>query len=140
MLKILKLKTKLIELSNNKEEINKYTLEIYSMLLGYFSNKKDRTLSFFNEYNTIKELEKRILELTNIKIIGIKNNNKDSFNIFISNISNENNKELIELLKSNFNYGYSYYDYYHNKYNSIFDYILLHKHQKLEYKLKNFIK
>ena len=143
MLKLIKLKTKIIEQSNNKEEINKNSLEIYTMLLGYFSNKKDSSFSNINEDDTLKELEKRILKLTNItyyKIIGIKNNNEDSFNIFISNISNENNKELIELLKSNFNYGYSYYDYYHNKYNSIFDYILLHKHQRLEYKLKNIIK
>lgn len=143
MLKTLKLKTKLLELTNDKEEIKKYSLEIYSILLGYFSNKKDSSFLFFNENETLKELENRILKLSNIehyKILGIKNNNEDSFDIFIENIYSEENNELCTLLKNNFNYGYDYYDYYHNKYNSIFDYILLHKHENLEYKLKNFIK
>ena len=143
MIKSLKYKTKLIELSKDKEEIKKYSLEIYSILLGYFSRKKDRTFSFFDENDTLKELEKRILEIANIKyfkILGIKDNSKDSFNIFIKNITKEDNKELCELLKEYFNIGYNYYDYYRTKYSSIFDYTILHKHERLEYKLKNFIK
>ena len=143
MLNFLKLKTKLIELSKDKYEIIKFSLEIYTIILGYFSNKKDSSFSFFNEFDTLKELENRILELINIKnykILGISDNSSDSFNIFIKNFSNENNKEISDLLKRSFTYGYKYYDFYHNKYNSFLDYVLLHKHSRLEYKLKNFIK
>ena len=143
MLKILKLKAKLIELSNERKEIEKYSLELYSILIGYFLNKKDSSFSFFNDDDVLKELEKRILDLAGIKyfkILGIKNNSKYSFNIFIENISKDDNKEICEILKKYFTLGYDYYDYYHNKYNSIFDYILTHKHERLEYKLKNFIK
>ena len=35
----------------------------------------------------------------------------------IKNISNDNNKDLCEILKKNFNYGYNFYEYYHSKYN-----------------------
>lgn len=142
MLKTIKYITKLIELSNNKEEINKYSLEIYSILLGYFSKKKDNSVFVFNENETLKELEKRILELTNIKyykILGASDNYLDSFNIFIKNINNDKNNNISELLKKNFYNGYNYCDYFYNKYNSLFDYIILHKHERLEYKLKKYI-
>ena len=120
MLKTLKYLNKMLELSKNKEEINKYSLKIYSILLGYFSNKKDRSFSFFDaeEDDLLKELENRILELTNIKykkILRIRDNNKDSFNIFINNINNQENNELCELLNKDFNYGYDSYDYYNRK-------------------------
>ena len=142
MLKTLKLKKKLLEYSTDKNEIIKYSLEIYSIILGYFARKKDRTLPSLNDSDeTLNHIQTKIKELlnTNYKILGLTNNSLDSFWIFIRNLNNKDNKEICDILNKNFINGYNYYDYYHNNYNSIFDYILLHRHQKLEYKLKNFI-
>lgn len=144
MIKTLKLKTQLLEFSNDKEEIKKYSLEIYTIILGYFARQKDfysPIPSLFKNEETIDYVHKKIRELlnTNYRILGVKDNSIDSFRIFIKNFRNDNNKELCDLLYKNFRYAYQYYDYYHNKYNSIFDYILS-KHERLECKLKKFIK
>lgn len=145
MIKTLKYKNKLLELSKDKDETIKYSLEIYTIILGYFARQKDfysPIPSLFNNDEILNKLHNKIRKLlnTNYKILGIKDNSLDSFKIFIKNFSNENNKEICNLLYKNFTYAYNYYDYYHNKYNSFFDYVLLHKHERLEYKLKKFIK
>lgn len=145
MIKTLKYKNKLLELSKDKEEIIKYSLEIYTIILGYFARQKDFYApipSLFKNEETIDYAHKKIKELlkTNYNIIGINDNSFDSFKIFIKNFRNENNKEICDLLYKNFRDAYQYYDYYHNKYNSFFDYVLLHKHERLEYKLKKFVK
>lgn len=137
MLKQIKLKRKLIELSKDKNEIKNLELEIYSLILGYFSCKKDRTLpNFFSDNDTLIELEDRIKNIlnTNYKILGIKDNTLDSFYIFIKNIKNDSNEILCDNIIINFINGYNYYNYIREN-NSIFDYILLHKYDRLENKL-----
>ena len=141
MLKTIKLKRKLLNLLDNENEKTLINLELYTILLGYFSRKKDRTLIFFSEDELLFNLENRIKTIlkTNYKILDIKDNSLDSFNIFIKNYSNDFNINTCNLLSEKFEFGYKYYDFYHNKYNSLFDYLIINKHKKLEYKLKNYI-
>ena len=139
MLKIIKLKEKRLELTKDKDEIKTISIEIYGLLLGYFSRKKDK--SFIHNNNEILDiLEERIKYIlnTNYRILNVKDNSKDSFTIFINNVNNKENNKLCIKLSENFTLGYDYYDYYNN--NSLFDYIILHKQERLENKLIKHIK
>lgn len=142
MLKTIKYKNHLIKLSKDSNEIKELELEIYSLILGYFACKKDRTLSnFFYDFDILNELEDRIKNIfyTNYRILGIKNNSLDSFYIFIKNIKNDNNKFLCDITIINFIKGYNYYTEIREN-DSIFDYLILHKYKRLENKLIKKIK
>ena len=142
MLKKIKYCNQLIELSNNKSEINFLQLKIYIMILGYFACKKDNTFpSFFIHDDIIFKLEERIKNIfnTNYKILGIKNNSLDSFYVFINNVKNDINKTLCDEAIINFIDEYNYYsDIRENS--SIFDYLISHKYERLENKLIKKIK
>lgn len=140
MIRTIKLKKKLLSKLSNEEEKKIVLLELYTLILGYFSRKKDRNM-YFDDYELLEDIEFIIRKLlnTNYKILGVKNNCLDSFNLFINNYSNESNKKLSALLSDRFDFAYSYYDYYMNKYNSLFDYLIVHKHQNLENKLKKLV-
>ena len=64
MIKTLKYKNKLLELSKDKDEIIKYSLEIYTIILGYFARQKDNYLnSFFSNDEIINYLQEKIKTL-----------------------------------------------------------------------------
>lgn len=139
MLKILKLKYKLLTLTNDEKEKEKLKLEIYSTILGYYTCKKDRSFTnMFNDNDIINELENKIKNIfkTNYRIIGIKDNSYDSFKVFLNNAQNDNNIELCELAKLNFNEGYNHYIELYNNI-SIMDILITNKPARIE---NNFIK
>ena len=71
MLKKIKYCNQLIELSNDKSEIDFLQLKIYIMILGYFACKKDNTFpSFFIHDDIIFKLEERIKTI--LKFLNIK--------------------------------------------------------------------
>ena len=55
MIKTIKLKNRLLELSKDKDEITKYSLEIYTLILGYFARQKDMSFPslFDNEVKIV---------------------------------------------------------------------------------------
>lgn len=136
MLRILKLKCKLINLTKNDDEKNKIKLEIYSNIMGYFACKKDRSFGTFNDTSILEDLENKIKNIfkTNYRIIGVKNNSYESFNVFLDNVQNENNIIMCELAQENFNEGYNYFINLHNNI-SIMDILILNKPARIEYKL-----
>ncbi|MBQ7140056.1 MAG: hypothetical protein IJO32_00975 [Bacilli bacterium] len=147
MLKILKLKLEQIKLLKknleNDSEINNIKLEIYSILLGYYARRKDRDIFKIYDNSNIEEIVNKINNIlnTNILALKIKDNTHDSMKICIKRLiskSPENIDKYNKILK-NFEFGYDYYDAYFEKNNSIFDYLLLHKPERLEnkvYKIK----
>lgn len=148
MLSIIKSTLKLIKLyeksGNKKDEINKLKLEIYSMVLGYYSCMKDKDIFKLNE----EANKKVIIEIINNmhKIIYFNVSTKDKLLDSITNSINQliieykNNKQQYEEILKYFKYGYKYYDYYTNKYDSIFDYVILHKPERIKSKAYSAIK
>ena len=57
MLKRIRYIEKQIKLTKDKDEIKILVIELYGLLLGYFSRKKDRTLINFNNSDILPELE-----------------------------------------------------------------------------------
>jgi len=147
MLKILKLKLEQINLlkdiSSNNLEINNKKLEIYSMLLGYYARRKDRDMFKIYDNADIDDIISKINNIlnTNIITLKIKDNSYDSMKICVDQLATKSPEHIdkYNTLFKNFEFGYKYYDCYFEKNNSIFDYLLLHKGQKLEnkvYKIK----
>lgn len=142
MLKILKLKYKLLTLTNDEVEKEKIKLEIYSTILGYYACKKDRAFTnLFNDNDILNELENNIKNIfkTNYRITGVRDNSYDSFKIFLNNIQNENNIDLCELVTENFNKGYHYYIELYNNI-SIMDILITNKPARIENKFIKILK
>lgn len=127
-------------MENTDFEIYNLKLEIYSMILGYYCAEKDGDIFQLLDINTtINELNTKVQKLLNTTkpLITVKDNSLDSIRICIKQLIDSNKSEEYKYIKTlnSFIEGYEYYKFYSKKYDSIFDYILLKKHKRLEYKL-----
>lgn len=140
MIKLIKSNLRLVKLTDDINKKNELLLQNYLMILGYLVSQNDHFFTPNYTDQKIIDLEQKIQKILNInyKIIGIKNNSKDSFDIFVNNYNNENNKKTIEILNKYFYLGYNYYINFYERHNSIVDYII-GTQKNLEMKLRNII-
>ena len=133
LIKLIKLKNKL---NPYNEEIKNLKLEIYSMLLGYYSAQKDKDIfNLVNNDELLLNLENKINNIfgKNIKIVSLNNGNiRENFKRKMFKSDCEQQIEYQSIFK-NFIYGYSFYENYKNENDSILDY-LMGKYKRLENK------
>lgn len=111
MLRKIKENYKLLNIVDDKEDRDELLIEIYSLVLGYFSSKKDANIEEFKEQNIIDDLSYKIKNILNSDFIfmGEITTNFNIFRTFIKSSENIDNSTLCDLSLDSFIDGYNYY-------------------------------
>ncbi len=111
------IKEKLEELkkTNDKEIIKMKIIELYSILLGYYSGIRDKKNINLNNDTIIKDIDDRLKELTNSNysyIDGVSFSIKDNLFSNINYLVLDDNKNIktLSIILMSFLYGYDYVD------------------------------
>lgn len=108
---------KLLSIVNDKNDRDELLIEIYSLILGYFSSKKDANIEEFKEQNIIDDLSYKIKNILKSDFIymGEITTMLNIFRNFIKASQNIDNRYLCVLSSGNFLNGYIHYiDNIHN--------------------------
>lgn len=104
---------KLLSIVNDKNDRDELLIEIYSLILGYFSSKKDANIEEFKEQNIIDDLSYKIKNILKSDFIymGEITTMLNIFRNFIKSSQNYDNRYLCVLSSGSFLDGYINYIY-----------------------------